>query len=249
MLPGPLSGALDPAHRLQGERTDDCRRRHHGPGDVDGDGVADVLVGAWGHDTVGVFGGRAYVMLGPVTEDAALADAEVVLDGADTWDVLGFAVGPATSMAMGTDIAVGAYGHDAGGLSAVPPGCSPTRWGCRLADAIASIEGEGTAAGWSLDGAGDTNGDGFTDVVVGAPGPGAAARCSNWPGHRDARDRRCTIRRRGGCRDHGGRRRTSTGMASMTCSSERPRPTVRRRVAWLLHGIGGRIRGARYLPP
>jgi hypothetical protein len=183
LLPGPFDGDIDPdaGHWLEGESPDDfAGAALAGPGDIDGDGVADVLVGAWGHDAVGTFGGRAYVLLGPVDDDTDLGDADAIVDGADTWDVLGFAVGGAgdTDGDGHADIVLGAYGHDAGGLS------SGAAWvftapldATNLDDATASLRGDAvdTAAGWSVGSAGDTDGDGMADVLVGAPGEGTAA--------------------------------------------------------------------------
>lgn len=183
LLPGPFDGELDPdgAHRLGGEARDDfAGAALAGPGDVDGDGLADVLVGAWGHDATGAYGGRAYLRLGPVTGDIDLADADAALDGAATWDVLGFAVAGAgdTDGDGRADIVVGAYGHDAGGLSAGAAWLFTDPLGAGgLDDAAARLQGEGTdtAAGWAVAPAGDTDGDGHADVLIGAPGPGAAA--------------------------------------------------------------------------
>lgn len=183
LIPGPFDGDIDPdaGHRLGGEAADDfAGSALAGPGDMDGDGITDVLVGAWGHDTVGTFGGRAYVLLGPVDDDTDLSDADAIVDGAATWDVLAFAVGGAgdTDGDGHADIVVGAHGHDAGGLS------SGAAWvftaplsATSLDDATASVRGDAvdTAAGWSVGGAGDTDGDGMADVLVGAPGEATAA--------------------------------------------------------------------------
>jgi hypothetical protein len=73
-----------------GEAAGDAFGYAVGPaGDVNGDGYADVIVGAYGNDAGGSAAGRAYVFLGTPIPDAA---ADFTLTGEATLDNLGFAV-------------------------------------------------------------------------------------------------------------------------------------------------------------
>lgn len=144
-------------------------------GDVDGDGVADVLVGA---PQAGA-GGAAYVVAGgDLPARAALANATPVFEGRVAGDRAGWAVaagcegdgggadegGPADA---GADVLVGAPHADAaapdsGAVYRVAPDGS----------VAATYAGEraGEWAGYRLATGGDATGDGTVDVVVGAPG-------------------------------------------------------------------------------
>jgi hypothetical protein len=56
---------------LDGEAEDDQSGRSvSGAGDVNGDGLADILVGAWRADSNGEFSGRTYVVFGFACSDA-----------------------------------------------------------------------------------------------------------------------------------------------------------------------------------
>ena len=134
-------------------------------GDVNGDGYADVIVGATGAGSVdgslSVFlGGPGGLSTTPTTLVAAGA-ASVASAGDVNGDgfadvivgTLGFAAG---SFFGGADLYVGS----AGGLSA-PVALSPPA----TADQF----------GYSVASAGDVNGDGFADVIVGATGSGGSA--------------------------------------------------------------------------
>ncbi|MBT3218337.1 MAG: hypothetical protein HN348_04545 [Proteobacteria bacterium] len=149
-------------------------------GDVDGDGFDDVVVGATGAND----GGAAYLVLGTKTglADMNLKDAQARFLGEDEFDNAGAAVadgGDVNGDGYG-DILVGAPGNNAGGSSA---GAAyiilgfPAPKNLNLIQADTKLKGEvyHDQLGFSLSGAGDVNGDGYGDILVGAPyadGPG-----------------------------------------------------------------------------
>ncbi len=142
-------------HQLRGEGTSDSAGFAVALAeDVDGDGVDEVLVGAPGANL-------AYVVLGPVTEDRALAEADARLSdeaGEFGWAVTG--VGDMNGDGYG-EVAVGAveYGHVyvyAGSAD----GLSPADYFL-----LSGNDDEGD----TLAPAGDPNGDGYADLLVGAP--------------------------------------------------------------------------------
>ena len=63
-----------------------------GAGDIDGDGGADLIVGAYYSDTPASKAGSAHVVLGPVTGTFDLEDAAIGLRGEATNDYAGQAV-------------------------------------------------------------------------------------------------------------------------------------------------------------
>ena len=113
MLGGSLSlGAADV--RLLGEGPSDYAATVAGAGDVDGDGLDDVLVGAHGHSADA---GMTYLVLGSTIAgggDFALADADAAFLGEASADFSGSAVGPAGDVDGDgrADFLVGAYGND-----------------------------------------------------------------------------------------------------------------------------------------
>ena len=149
-----------------------------GAGDVNRDGYADVIVGAYGYDSGELNEGAAFVFLGsaagiatghPGTANATIqSNQEEALLGvsvAGVGDVNGDGYG---------DIIVGAHGFDAdstdegaafvfrGGASGIPSG-NPT-----TAPTTLTSNQTGARLGISVAGAGDVNGDGYSDVIVGA---------------------------------------------------------------------------------
>ncbi len=62
-----------------------------GAGDVNGDGIDDLIVGAIGADPNGDFSGRSYVVFGAQTRDAASLDLSA-LDGSNGFALNGGAV-------------------------------------------------------------------------------------------------------------------------------------------------------------
>jgi len=143
-------------------------------GDVNGDGYADVIVGAWRHSDDQQIEGRVYVFHGS-TSGLATTPAWIV-DGNQEFAQLGEAVASAGDVngdGYG-DVILGSAGYDNGwsarGRAWVyhgsASGLSPTpAW-------IAEGSETGAWFGQSVASAGDVNGDGYSDVIVGAPGVG-----------------------------------------------------------------------------
>lgn len=150
------------------------------PGDMDGDEDADAAVGAprWGDQNEGA----AYLLLAPPGEGTSLALADGVVrgeiygPGSEDGNYLGSALAPAGDADDDgiADLLVGAPLDHAGGSSAgaayVVSGT--LRGDHPIADvALAKLfGGPREGAGSAVAGAGDVDGDGWVDVLVGAPG-------------------------------------------------------------------------------
>ena len=155
-------------------------------GDVNGDGFADLIVGAWRADANGINSGRSYVVFGKTNGTKVnLSDitAEIggfAIDGEAAGDQSGRSVASAGDVNGDglTDLIVGALGADPNGSAS---GRSYVVFGktdgakVNLSDITAGIGGfaiDGEAAddrsGFSVAGAGDVNGDGLADLIVGA---------------------------------------------------------------------------------
>jgi hypothetical protein len=140
-------------------------------GDVNGDGCADVLVGAPKCSNDQVREGRVYVLYGKRGPSAEFS-GETILEWDQAYAQFGFSVAAAGDVNGDgySDILVGA-----------PYGDSPeTNEGVALVylGSALGITGEhrllqrnqaGALFGWSTSTAGDVNGDGFSDILVGAP--------------------------------------------------------------------------------
>lgn len=153
-----------------------------GAGDVNGDGYDDILIGAYGVDSGGNFTvGETYLIYGSDTLSGAvsLSTADVTLQGIAANDRSGFSVSGAGDINGDgyDDILIGAYGADPGANSAA--GESYVIYGSDTLSAAISLSSadvifQGIAeldlSGYSVAGAGDVNGDGFGDILIGAYG-------------------------------------------------------------------------------
>ncbi len=163
--------------------TDEAGRSVADAGDMNGDGRDDVVVGARSADNNGRWdSGSAYVVFGsasPVDVDlAALGSAGFRIDGAAAIDVAGTSVAAAGDVNGDgrDDVVVGARqsdikGTDSGSAYVVFGSASPVDVDlAALGSSGFRIDGGagGDLAGWAVAGAGDLNGDGRDDVIVGA---------------------------------------------------------------------------------
>ncbi|MBY0335615.1 MAG: FG-GAP-like repeat-containing protein [Acetobacteraceae bacterium] len=156
-------------------------------GDVNGDGLADLIVGAYLADNNGRGNsGSAYVVFGQASgfanvDLASLGTQGFRLDGQAVGDNAGFSVASAGDVNGDgfADVIVGAYladnnGRSSSGSAYVVFGQASGFATIDLAAGLGTqgfrIDGQMTsgAAGRSVASAGDVNGDGFADVIVGA---------------------------------------------------------------------------------
>lgn len=135
-------------------------------GDVNGDGYSDVLVGAPSWPNY-VWNGKVYLYLGGV--GGLAATPAVTMVGANPDDRLGFAVSSAGDVNGDgySDVALGAYMYGAGtGRAFVHHGSASG------VSATPDWTAQGSASSFyaqSISLAGDVNGDGYDDLIVGAP--------------------------------------------------------------------------------
>jgi len=175
---GPVLGDFDLANagaRLMGEQANDyAGSRVSDAGDVNGDGFADVLVGAFGEDTGGNMASASYLVLGPMSGDISLTDAEAKFIGEAAKDHAMYGLSDAGDVNDDgfDDILIGAKGNDEGGnwAGAAYIVLGPVSGDLDLAFADAKMVGANTGdqAGIRVSGLEDTDGDGFDDVLVGA---------------------------------------------------------------------------------
>jgi hypothetical protein len=155
-----------------------------GAGDVNGDGYDDFLIGAYGDEDGGNYAGQTYLILGRQAADWLmdfdLSGADASFWGEDEWDFSGYSVAGAGDVNGDgyDDFLIGAYGDEDGGNYAGQTylilGRQAADWlmDFDLSGADASFWGEDASdySGYSVAGAGDVNGDGYDDFLIGAYG-------------------------------------------------------------------------------
>jgi len=139
-------------------------------GDVNGDGYSDVIIGAIGYDNGQTDEGRAFVYHGSATGPSIVANDERESDQAGAH--FGYSVSAAGDVNGDgySDVIVGAPHYDNGESEegrayvylGIPSGLFGAAWTAEGDQAVATF-------GYSVASAGDVNGDGYSDVIVGAP--------------------------------------------------------------------------------
>jgi UDP-3-O-[3-hydroxymyristoyl] glucosamine N-acyltransferase len=172
---GSSSGIVPTAHWfVDGIGNREYARAVAGAGDLNGDGLGDVIVGQPRHEFPSTNEGRAWVYYGSSTAMAVepartyegnVANAFVGYDVTSVGDLNGDGY---------DDVAVGAYGASNGesaeGLVHIHLG-SPTKGASQAMtpDQVLESNEPNSQFGISVAGAGDVDGDGYGDLLVGAP--------------------------------------------------------------------------------
>jgi hypothetical protein len=194
LQPGSLDGTI--GFRIDGVgNTDHSGRSIASAGDVNDDGLNDLIIGAVGADVNGQLSGSSYVVFGRSGTTPFAASLSLgTLDGSNGFrlageaaaDLSGFSVASAGDI-NGDDIAdliIGAPYTDQNGVNAFGSsylvfgrsGDSPFSASINLSslNGTTGVRFDGVAAGdesgYSTAGAGDINGDGIDDLIIGARG-------------------------------------------------------------------------------
>ena len=151
------------------------------PGDVNGDGYDDLLIGGPGNDAAAPYAGQVYLILGRPSGwsiDVMLSNADASFQGEVAEDRAGYSVSGAGDVDGDglADFMVGATSSGeshpfAGQVYVILGRTSGWAFSTPISDADGFLLGEreATSLGYSVAGGGDLDGDGYDDVVAGGP--------------------------------------------------------------------------------
>ncbi len=178
------SGTLDLGEqtKLYGESgLDIAGTSVHSAGDLDMDGIPDIVVSAPYNETGGARAGRVYVVYGNdalTYSSLTLGDADIRIHGAAAYDEagLGLAGGHDVDGDGSPELLIGAPYHDD---PAEDAGRAYLFWGAGLAaletrsveeaDVVFTSEEPGSELGFSISSSSDVDADGLHEVVIGVP--------------------------------------------------------------------------------
>jgi hypothetical protein len=157
-------------------------------GDVNGDGFGDLIIGALAADPNGEASGASYVVFGKASGFAANLNL-LTLNGSDGFKVSGVAPHDYSGWSVSgagdingdgfDDLIIGARAADPNGFNSGAAYLVFGKVGGFAANLdLSTLDGSngfmlsgaaaGDTAGWSVSAAGDVNGDGFSDLIIGA---------------------------------------------------------------------------------
>jgi hypothetical protein len=176
----PASASLSAKIEYKGEAASDyAGQAVSTAGDVNGDGYADMLIGALYNDDGATDAGAAYLVLGSASPSSASLSTKIEYKGETAGDWAGYAVAGGGDVDGDgfDDLLIGApeYNSQRGGAyliygSAGPASTSLSAAAQRFYGGTSVYGGTSDYyTGFAVAMAGDTNGDGYTDMLVGAP--------------------------------------------------------------------------------